>query len=378
MNVGGILVIVLVLLALAGIPIGFALGIATLLALHIGGMPLIVLPQKMFTGIDSVPLLAIPFFILAGNLMAGSINTKILDFSNALIGWVKGSLGAITVIASSIFAAISGSGVATVSAIGGITIPAMKKEGYPTDFAAAIASMASILGPLIPPSIFLIVYGSATETSIGDLFLAAAVPGVGLALIMLLYVLVVSYKRDFPRRERIGFKGIINNTLSGFWALFMPVFILGAIFLGIFTPTEASAVSAVYALAISLFVYRDKKLNDLIKIFSESALVAASVLFMLSASKVSSWVIVTSHLPQRILEIFLLISDSPTVILLLINILLLIVGMLMEGNCAIIMLTPLLLPLIKSFGISPLHFGVIMALNLSIGLSLRLLVHVFS
>jgi tripartite ATP-independent transporter DctM subunit len=368
MNSGLLLIIGLLVFSVMGLPIYMALGIATLGVMVLDGSNLIVLPQKFFTGLDSSALLAIPFFMLAGNLMSGSINKKLIAFANALFGWVRGSLAVITVVASGIFAAISGSGVATVSAIGGTTIPAMKKEGYSGAFAAALASMASILGPIIPPSLFLIVYGSATESSISQLFMAAVVPGVGLMLLLVLYALLYAKKRNFPAQPKSSAKEIGKVTMDSFWALLMPVIILGGIFLGIFTPTEAAAVSAFYALIIGLFIYKDLKLKNLIGYFAEAAVTTATIMMLLGFSKASSWVIIRSRLPQEILVSFMGLTQNPVIILLLINVLLLIVGMLMEGNAAIIMLTPLLMPLLNSYHISTVHFGVVMALNLCIGL----------
>lgn len=368
MNVGLLLILLLLLLAFLGIPICFSLGIATIVAMLYGGMPLLVIPQKMFTGVDSVPLLAIPFFLLAGNLMARGITQKILNFSNAIIGSIRGGLGMVTVCASAVFAAISGSGVATVSAIGGMTIPAMKKEQYHPDFAAAVASVASILGPIIPPSIFLIVYGSSTDTSIAQLFLGAVIPGLLVAAVLLLYVYFYASKHKFPVHEKVSAKVKAKVTLDSIWALFMPVLILGGIFFGIFTATEAAAVSVAYALFVGLFIHKDITLKDLPKILVDSAITTATILMLLALSKVSSWVVVTSKLPMDILGVFASLTDSTVVILLFLNFLLLIVGMLMEGNAAIVMLTPLIIPLLKSYGISTVHFGIVMALNLCIGL----------
>lgn len=368
MNVGMLLIILLLVLAFLGVPIFFSLGIATLTAILVGDMPMLVLPQKMYTGMDSVPLLAIPFFLLAGNLMSRGITEKILNLSNALLGPVKGSLGVVTAFASAIFAAISGSGVATVSAIGGITIPAMKKEGYPKDFAASIAAISSILGPLIPPSIFLIVYGSSTETSIAQLFLGAVLPGLFLAGVLIMYVLLYARKRNFPVHEKVSGRQLLHVVKDSSFAIFMPVLILGGIFLGIFTATEAAAVSAAYAAIVSLFIYKDIEPSDMPRILFDSAITTATVLLLLALSKVSSWVIVTSHLPAVILGAFKAFTSSPTVILLMLNVLLLIVGMLMEGTSAIVMLTPLIIPLLREFHIPVLHFGVVMAFNLCIGL----------
>jgi C4-dicarboxylate transporter DctM subunit len=368
MNIGVLLILLLLVFAFLGVPLCFSLGIATLAAMLLGDMPLLVIPQKMFTGVDSVPLLAIPFFLLAGNLMARGITQKILNLSNALIGSIKGGLGGVTVLASAGFAAISGSGVATVSAIGGMTIPAMKKEHYPAPFTAAVAAVASILGPLIPPSIFLIVYGSSTESSIAQLFLAAVVPGLMVAAVLVGYVLYYARKHDFPVHEPVSGKKKLLVALDSVWALFMPVLILGGIFFGIFTATEAAAVSAAYAFLVGLFIHKDVTLREMPKILVDSSITTSTVMMLLALSKVSSWVIVTSKLPMAILGFFSAMTDSPLVILLFLNILLLIIGMLMEGTAAIVMLTPLVIPLLKSYGISTVHFGVIMALNLCIGL----------
>ena len=368
MNPGLIVVLGLLVFSILGVPIGFALGVSTLWALVVADFPTVVVAQRMFSAMDSIPLLAIPFFILAGNLMGGSITQKILDTANALFGSVKGSLGVVTVAASALFSAISGSGVATASAIGGITIPGMKDEGYPGDFAGALAAISATMGPLIPPSIFLIVYGSATESSVADLFMAAVIPGVSLALVLAVYVLLYAKKHNFPAREKVPLKQAARTALDSVWALFMPVLILGGIFLGIFTATEAAAVSVLYAFLVSLLIYKDLKLKNVLSIFGKSAVTTSSLLFVMGVSKASSWIIVTSGLPALILDFFESITSNPAVIILLINILLFIVGMLMEGNAAIVMLTPLLMPLVERIGMSPIQFGVVMAMNLCLGL----------
>ncbi|MCI8652188.1 MAG: TRAP transporter large permease [Angelakisella sp.] len=368
MNPGLIVVLGLLVFSILGVPIAFALGVSTLWALMAAGFPTVVVAQRMYSAMDSIPLLAIPFFILAGNLMSGSITQKILNTANALFGSVKGSLGVVTVAASALFSAISGSGVATASAIGGITIPGMKEEGYPSDFAAALASISATMGPLIPPSIFLIVYGSATESSVADLFLAAVIPGLVLALALAGYVLVYAKRHSFPAREKVPAREAARIALDSAWALFMPVLILGGIFLGIFTATEAAAVSVLYALLVSLFVYQDLSVKNILTVFGRSAVTTSSLLFVMGVSKASSWIVVTSGLPSMILDFFERITSSSVVILLLINLLLFVVGMLMEGNAAIVMLTPLLMPLVKQIGMSPIQFGVVMALNLCLGL----------
>lgn len=368
MNVGSVLFLILLVLAFLGIPIYIALGIGTLVALNIAGMPMLVLPQKFFSGMNSTSLLAIPFFILAGNLMSRSITTKLIDIANALIGRIKGSLGMVTVLASALFGAISGSGVATASAIGGITIPAMKKERYPDTFAAAVTSISSILGPIIPPSITLIVYASITNVSVSKLFIGSVIPGILLAASLIVYCLIYGKKHDLPAHERMSGGQVGKVFKDGIWALLMPIIILGGIFGGIFTPTEAAAVAVLYALIISLFVYRDLKWKDVPKMFVDGAVATATIMVMVGLSKSSSYVVVTSGLPQQMLNAFTAITSSKTVILLLLNLLFLVIGMLMEANAAIIMMTPILMPLLSAFGIDTLSFGIVMSFNLCIGL----------
>ena len=368
MNVGALLIILLLVLSILGIPVCFSLGIACIAALVLGDMPTVVLAQNTFVGMDSVSLLAIPFFMLAGNLMSGSCSRKLIDVADAFFGWITGSLAVVTVLASAVFAAISGSGVATVSAIGGILIPSMKKEGYEGGFAAAIASVASILGPIIPPSIFLIVYGNATETSIGALFEGAMIPGIGLAIILAIYATIYARKKGLKGHPMKPAREIGKITIGAVWAMFMPILVLGGIFLGIFTATEAAAVTCAYTLFIGLFIYKDIKLKDIIPMCTEAGITAATILLLVGFAKGASWVVVTSGLPQAILDGFLAITNSHIIILLLINILLLIVGMIMEANAAIVMLAPILVPLIEALGMSTIHFGIIMALNLCIGL----------
>ena len=366
MNAGLIVIILLLVLSILGIPIYLALGIGTLVALNMADMPFIVLPQKLFAGMNSSSLLAIPFFMLAGNIMSRSITGKLIDVSNALIGWIKGSLAVVTVLASALFGAISGSGVATASAVGGTTIPAMKEEGYPDHFAAAISGIAAILGPIIPPSITLIVYASITDLSVSKLFVGSVIPGILMAVGLIIYALFYGKKNDLPAHERKSAKEVLLIFKDSIWALLMPVIILGGIFGGIFTPTESAAVAVVYALLVSLLIYKDIK--DIPGIFVDGAISTATILMLVGISKSSGYVITTSGLPHQVLEVFSSFTNSTVVILLLLNILFLVIGMLMEANAAIIMMTPILLPLLDAFGIDPLQFGIMMSFNLCIGL----------
>ena len=368
MNAGLLVIILLLGLAFLGFPIYIALGIGTLAALNMAGMPALVLPQKLFAGMNSSSLLAIPFFILAGNIMSRSITVKLIDIANAIIGWIRGSVAVVTVLASALFGAISGSGVATASAIGGITIPAMQREGYPSEFSTAIASISSILGPIIPPSITLIVYASITNVSVSQLFMGSVIPGILLAGSLIVYALVYGKRKNLPAHEKQTPKQIGHAFKEGIWALLMPIIILGGIFGGIFTPTEAAAVAVVYALIISLTVYRDMKLSELPQVFVEASVSTATIMMMVGLSKASSYVVVTSGLPQQLLDVFTSITSNRIVILLLLNLLFLIIGMLMEANAAIIMMTPILTPLLTAFNIDALQFGIVMSFNLCIGL----------
>lgn len=361
MNAGLLIIILLLGLALLGFPIYIALGIGALAALNLADLPLIVLPQRMFAGMNGSALLAIPFFILAGNIMSRSITGKLIDICNAIIGHIKGSLSLVTILASALFGAISGSGVATASAIGGITIPAMKREGYPAPFAVGVASISSILGPIIPPSIVLIVYASITNVSVAELFLGSVLPGIILAVALIAYGLYYGHKHNLPAHEKPNLRKIGSSVRKGIWALLMPIIILGGIFGGIFTPTEASAVAVVYSLIISLFVYKDMSFKELPQVFVEGAVSTATIMVMVGLSSASSYVITTSGLPQQLVSFFSSITNSPVVILLLLNILFLIIGMLMEANAAVVMMTPILLPLLNAFGI-------VMSFNLCIGL----------
>ncbi|MBB4827051.1 tripartite ATP-independent transporter DctM subunit [Sporosarcina luteola] len=369
MEIGFILLGLLVVLIFLGIPIAFAIGIASLAAIVYGGLPISILAQRSFAGIDSFPLLAVPFFLLAGNLMtAGGINERILRFCMALVGWIRGSLGIVTVVASALFASISGSGVATVSSIGGITIPAMKKNHYDPSFAAAVASASSILGPLIPPSIFLIVYANSVQMSVKDLFIGAVFPGIMVAIVFILYTYYYAKKHNIPSDEKLEGIRILRESKNSFWALLMPVIILGGIFGGIFTPTEAAAVSVVYAFIIGAFVYKEIKWKNLMTATMESCVSTAIILLLLATSNVSGWVVVASNLPATITEAFLSISGNAIVLFLLINLLLLFVGMILEANAAIVILVPILLPIVTALGMTPLQFGIVMSVNLCIGL----------
>lgn len=369
MSPGVLMIIAMFVLILLGMPVAFGIGVAALLAMLSSDMQLVIVSQKLYTGLNSVSLLAIPMFILGGNIMtAGGINRKIMNWADSVVGWLCGSKALITVVASAIFAAISGSGTATVSAIGGMTIPIMKEDGYEPEWAAAVASSASILGPLIPPSIFLIVYGTCTQTSAATLFKGAVFPGLVLAILFFVYVHWYAKRHKLPVGEKPSIRRIGRETKKSIWALLMPVIILGGILGGVFTATEASAVLCVYAVIVGVFVYRDIKLKDLFPIILASAVSSSALMYVVGCSKISSYVLAASKVTDAIAAGIMSISDNRIVILLIINLLLLFVGMLMEANVAILIFTPILLPIAASVGMSTLNLGVLMTINLCLGL----------
>lgn len=367
MNAGLIVFIVLIVLAFLGLPIFEAIAAGTMLAMWFGGFPLETMAQKTFLGLNSPSLLSIPFFILAGNLMARGITQKLIGVANVLLGRVRGALGSVTVLASALFGAISGSAVATVAAIGGMTIPAMKDEGYDPDYSAALASAASLLGPMIPPSITLIVYAGLTEASVQKLFLATLTPAILCTVAFLAYTLWYGKKKNLPKQPKKTAKEAGKIMLDAIWALLLPVIVLGLIFSGATTVTEAAAVSCLYSAIVSLFIYKTITFKDLLKILGDSAVSIAAIMILVGMSKATAYVVTSSQMPQLFMEFVTSITSSRFVVLLIINVIFLILGCLMEGNCIIVMMVPLLLTLVKSFGIDLLQFGVMSAINIYIG-----------
>lgn len=367
MNAGLIVFIVLIVLAFLGLPIFEAIAAGTMLAMWFGGFPLETMAQKTFLGLNSSSLLSIPFFILAGNLMARGITQKLIGVANVLLGRVRGALGSVTVLASALFGAISGSAVATVAAIGGMTIPAMKDEGYDPDYSAALASAASLLGPMIPPSITLIVYAGLTEASVQKLFLATLTPAILCTVAFLVYTLWYGKKNNLPKQPKKTAKEAGKIMLDAVWALLLPVIVLGLIFSGATTVTEAAAVSCLYSAVVSLFIYKTITFKDLMKILGDSAVSIAAIMILVGMSKATAYVVISSQMPQLFMDFVTSITSSRFVVLLIINVIFLILGCLMEGNCIIVMMVPLLLTLVKSFGIDLLQFGVMSAINIYIG-----------
>jgi tripartite ATP-independent transporter DctM subunit len=366
-----ILIISFLVLAVFRMPIALALGFATMLALwFFSDIPMAALPHKMVNGIDSYVFLAIPLFLLAGKLMnAGGITDRIFHFARMMVGGIKGGLAHANVLASIIFAWMSGSAVAAVGGLGEIELKAMRENGFDTKFASSVTIAASVLGPIIPPSIPFIIYAAISENSIGKLFMAGIVPGLLLALALMITIYLISVVRDYPTDKRKNFRELLRSFRSSFLPLLMPVIMLGGIASGIFTPTEAAAVAVAYALIISLFVYRSIRWRDLPRIFVETMITTSVVTFIISTTSSFSYVLTIESAGEKITELVAGFTSNPYIVLLLINILLLIFGAIMEAGVVLIIFTPILYPLAMSLGIDPIHFGVIMVMNLMIGVA---------
>lgn len=367
MNAGLIVFILLLILAFLGLPIYLSIGIATMAAMIHAGFPLEAVAQKTFLGMNSASLLCIPLFILAGNIMAQGITQKLIAAANVPLGRVRGSLAPVTVLSSALFGAISGSAVATVAAVGGMTVPAMVDNGYDKDYSVACASCASLLGPMIPPSISLVIYASLTECSIQKLFMATAVPAVFCAVCFLSYTLYYGYKMKLPKQPKTTVREKLHILKDSIWALFMPVIVLGLIFGGICTVSEAAAISALYSAIVGVFIYRTVSFKNLLDTLYETTISVAAIMILVGLSKASAYVVISSQLPQLFMKTMTSIVSSKFVVLLMMNVIFLVLGCLMEGNCIIVMMVPLMLNLVNSFGIDLIQFGILTCINIYIG-----------
>jgi tripartite ATP-independent transporter DctM subunit len=357
------------LLVVFGFPIVFSLAITSLLYLAVYGIPVITMAQKMISGIDTYALLAVPFFILAGNLMnTGGVTRRLFRFASALVGHIPGGLGHANVLASMIFAGMSGAAIADAGGLGTIEIKAMKDEGFDIGFSAAITAASSTIGPIIPPSIPMVIYASIASVSVGKLFLAGAVPGILMGVSLMIMVYFVAKKRNYPVHAAFSAKEATLSFVDGFMPLLTPVIILGGILGGVFSPTEAAIVASAWALILGMLVYKEIKLKDLISIVMDTIKTTSMVVYIISAAAIFGWLLGREQVPQTVAQMLFSISKDPNVILFIIIVFLLIIGCVMETTAALILLTPILVPPVVQLGIDPVHFGLVMVLDLMIGL----------
>lgn len=366
-----ILFILFFFLVFLGVPISITLGIASVGALAFGSdYDLVICCQKMYQSVNSFSLMAIPFFMLAGSLMSGGgISQRIVAWCDSLVGHVTGGLAMVGILACMIFASISGSAVATVAAIGGLLIPEMKKRSYPDDFSTAIMTAAGTMGPIIPPSIGFVLYASMANVSVRDMFLGGYIPGILMGLALMVFAYFSAKKHKYPKKEqRSSGKEILLSTKDALWALITPIIIIGGIMFGVFSPTEAGAIACFYAWIVGAFVYKELTFKKLVFALKDAAITSTVCLYLICTASIFSWILTAEKIPQLVATAFITLTDNKYVILLLINLLLLVVGMFIDATPAIIMLTPVFVPLMQQLGVNLVHFGVFMELNLCIGL----------
>lgn len=371
MNLGIILFSSFMILIVMGVPISMAMGSAALIALLVGDYMVEILPLMVSRGVTSFVLLAIPYYILAGNLMnSGGITNRIFNFSDSLVGHCKGGLAQVNVIASMIFSGISGTAIADAAGLGLIEMEAMTKKNYDKGFSAAITLASSVVGPIIPPSVPFLVYAVLAQVSVARMFIAGMIPGIMICLALMLtnYLLVISGKVKVPEPELFQLKKVITTFKSGFFALLAPVIILGGMTTGVVTPTEAGLLAVVYAILVGMG-YRELKLKNFVEIMKNSVHSTVTIMFLIGVGSAIGWVVTVERLPLAVTNTLLSLSDSKYTILFLINVILLLLGMVLDGVTIKLIMVPILLPIIDILGISRLHFGVMQTLNTLIGLS---------
>lgn len=366
-----VLFLVLIICMAIGVPIGISLGAATVVAMVLSSnIKLLTIAQSCFGGLDSFPLMAIPFFILAGNLMKyGGISRRLLNFADAAVGCLTGGIGMVTTLASMFFAAISGSAPATVTAIGSVTIPEMKAKGYDEAYAAALTAASGTIGVIIPPSVPFVIYGVVSGASIGGLFMAGVIPGIiiGIALMAINYYQSKKHAYGTGFDKKFELSKVFASFIDAIWSLLAPIIILGGIYGGVFTPTEAAVVGCVYAILVGKFVYRELNFKDIYEAFKESAIANGATTFMIGLSLAFASYLTMAQVPATVAGWFLSVSNNPYVILILINLFLLFVGCFIDNISSCVILTPILLPIVVSLGMDPIHFGIVMTVNLAIG-----------
>ena len=354
---------------LINIPLAFAMGLSSLIYIILSGKITIgIILQRVVGGTDSFALMAVPFYILAGELMNESgITDRLIRFSSTLVGHIRGGLGHVTVVANMIMAGISGSAIADAAGTGTILIPAMKKQGYSPAFSAVVVGSAATIGPIIPPSITMVIIGVATETSVGKLFMGGFVPGICIGLSLMALIYLISKKRGYPKDKRAKIIEILKAFKDSLFALVMPLIIVGGILGGVFTPTEAGAVAAGYAFFAGIFIFKELKLSKLPAVLHSVTITTAKVMFIIGAASLLGWILTFEQVPKLVSQTIFSITHNKYLILLIINIFYLILGCLMETVAAIFLTAPILMPMVVSLGVDPVHFGLIMTVNLMIG-----------
>ena len=361
------------LILLVGAPIMVALGLSAGIALQSADKPLLIVVQMVFQSLDSFSLMAIPFFMLAGHLMHSSgIARRLIRLANAFVGWIRGGLGAVSVLTSMLFATVSGSSSATTAAVGSVLIPEMVKKKYPRSFAASITASSGELGAIIPPSIPMIVYGLTANVSVGALFIAGILPGLIVTISLIFTVYLIARIKRFDEVSTVNLREWAGEFVVAFreaaLALMMPVIILGGIYGGIFTPTEASCIAVLYSLLLGVFVYREIEVKSLLTIFGRAAVMSSIILLIVAFAAVFAYLLTINQVPQKVATALGAVTDSPLVFLLLVNVMLLVAGMFIEALAAILIIVPILAPISLAFGIDPYHFGIIVIMNLAVGM----------
>jgi tripartite ATP-independent transporter DctM subunit len=362
---------VLVVMILIGFPIAVAMGL-TAVGFFLGlGEPRMIgaMAQRMYSAVSSFPLLAIPFFILAGNLMnSGGMTDRIFGFARTLVGHVRGGLAHVSVLASMVFAGVSGAALAEAMGLGVIEIRAMKNAGIDKTFAGAVVASSSTIGPVIPPSIPMVIYGALAEVSVGKLFLGGVIPGLMMGVGIMIVIYVLSVKRGYRAEQRATLRQVVRSGIDGILGLLAPGIIMGGILGGVFTPTEAAVAAVIYALVVGCLVYRELDVTRLYRILWDTVDQTVRVMFIIAAAGMFGWLLIYIRAPQAIVEALTSLTSSPVVILAILNVILLVLGCFMEGIAIMLLTVPIFMPVLAKFGIDPVHFGVVMTLNLMIGL----------
>ncbi|WZL74379.1 TRAP transporter large permease [Clostridiaceae bacterium 35-E11] len=368
MGVG--IIFILFIAFIVGIPISFSLGLVSLGGVIAMKLPLMVVVQRMFTGADSFPLVAIPLFVFAGGLMfQGGMSKRLVSFSDALIGHFPSGLAMVSVLACMFFAAITGSAIAATAAIGGLMIPLMVQQGYDAEFAAPLLATAGSIGPIIPPSIPLLLYGVIANASVAKLFIGGFVPGILMGLALMVFSYIIGKKRNYRGRDkRAPLSDIIKYGKDAFLALLTPIIIIGGIMSGVFTATESGAIAVAYSLVIGLFVYKELTMKKIYELLLDTAKTTGIVLIVVAFASLFTWVLTINQLPQQVTALLGEVAHNKIILLLIINIILLIAGTFIDTVSALVIFAPLFLPLTTKFGIDPIHFGLILSVNLTIGM----------